>query len=112
MKKFLNKLFDWPLTDKYGYPVNSIIIDVSLRKDYETAHLNEAVSIPIGIINEMVDVLKTYDKTIVIISNSKNLSEIAYNILLELGIPAYNGGDWTKSKNVVDYYKNPSNANF
>ena len=103
MKPFLNKLF--PHTDKYGFPKDSIIIDVSLKKDYEAAHKIDAVNIPIAILFQMVDVIKEYNKTVVVISKSHNLSEAAYRTLINANVDAYNGGNWNKLNNISPDYK-------
>lgn len=105
MKKFLHRLLRPKRMGKYGFPNRSIIIDVSLRKDYEKAHLTEAINVPLNIFTEMTRVICKYNKPIVIVSNSNRTSELAVNYISRQGIKVFNGGDWTRFKNNYDHYE-------
>jgi rhodanese-related sulfurtransferase len=105
MKKLWRRLVQANKLDKYGFPDRCIIIDVSLRKDYEKAHLNEAINIPLNIFTEMTRVISKYNNPIVIVSNSNHTSELAVNYITRLGIKVFNGGDWTKLKNTPKDYE-------
>lgn len=77
----------------------SMVIDVSLSKDFEASHLQDAINIPIYTITSLLDVIAGFNKTIIVVSNSESLSKTAFNILSAKGLKVIIGGSWTNCKN-------------
>ncbi|TDH28554.1 rhodanese-like domain-containing protein [Segetibacter sp. 3557_3] len=104
MKRAWIRLFRRNRKDKYGFPANSILIDVSLKEDYEQAHLVEAISVPVDMINELFESLQKMPATIVVLSTSDEVSNLACKVLNRRGLVVFNGGDWRRFRNEFAYY--------
>ena len=67
-----------------------IIIDVRTKEEYNKTHVKGAINIPYNKINENIKIDK--DKAIFVYCKSGSRSEVAYNILENLGYEVYDLG--------------------
>lgn len=80
---------------------DTIIVDVRENVEYKDGHILEAINIPLGEIDENIDLDK--DKTIIVYCRSGNRSSKAAAILTEMGYKVYDLGSIDNWKgNIVE----------
>jgi len=104
MFKFLQNIFG-----KYPEPVmklaldrGAIIIDVRTVNEFREAHITRSKNIPLSEIRLKIDLIRKWDKPVIVVCRSGSRSHMAKNLLRSAGIEAYNGGAWTSLRKIVE----------
>lgn len=80
---------------------NAVIIDVRTPSEFQSAHFEKSVNIPLNDIPNKIAEIKSFNKPIVCCCRSGFRSRKATKILKGQGIECYNGGSWQE---VSDLY--------
>lgn len=80
----------------------AIIVDVRSAFEYNSGHINGAINIPLDEIRAKVAELKKKNKPVITCCRSGARSGAARAILAEAGIEVYNGGAWTRLRELAN----------
>jgi rhodanese-related sulfurtransferase len=92
LKRFFQNLKE---RGKQDLPSGAIIVDVRTRPEYEQAHAAGSKNIPLNEIRSKTEMIRKWNKPVIIVCRSGARSAMAKRILQAAGIEAYNGGAWT-----------------
>ena len=79
----------------------AIIIDVRTPSEFQSAHFENSINIPLSEISDKITEIKSLNKPIICCCRSGFRSQKATKILKSQGIECYNGGSWQE---VSDLY--------
>jgi len=74
------------------------VIDVRTSKEFNLGHFNGSVNIPLNIIENNIEKIKSFKKDIIVVCASGARSGKANSILKKNGIKSANGGSWSSLK--------------
>ncbi|MEL7002941.1 MAG: rhodanese-like domain-containing protein [Bacteroidota bacterium] len=74
---------------------NAVIIDVRTPEEFGEGHVNGAMNIPLGSIEEHVEDIIGFNRLVVLCCASGMRSSKATKILKRHGVDCINGGGWT-----------------
>ncbi len=77
------------------------IIDVRTPQEYDEGHIRQSRNIPLHILPERIDIIKSWDKPIIAICKSGARSARAKSILKKAGVEVYNGGAWQRFQSKI-----------
>ncbi len=80
----------------------AIIIDVRSPQEYDDGHIRGSKNIPLNIIAQRADTIKSWDKPVITVCKSGVRSSSARKILQKSGIEVYNGGGWTSLQKKIN----------
>lgn len=79
------------------------IIDVRSPMEFESAHVNGAINIPLEYVSTSVEQFKNFSKPVILYCRSGNRSGLALHILKASGVTeAYNGGGLDDMRNLLN----------
>lgn len=79
------------------------IIDVRSPMEFQSAHVNGAINIPLEYVSGSIDKFKEFSKPLIIYCRSGNRSGLAVHILKASGVSeAYNGGGLDEMQNLLN----------
>ena len=81
---------------------NAVILDVRTKREWDEAHLSQAIHIPLDELKHNIDNLKKLNKPIIAHCKSGVRSAKAVKILKLYGMEAVNGGGILELKQVVE----------
>ena len=76
----------------------ALIVDVRTKSEYQAAHVEGSVNIPLSDIRREVRSLKQLNKPVISVCRSGNRSGMAKSILTSADIEVYNGSAWADLK--------------
>ena len=74
----------------------AIIIDVRSPQEFDLGHIKGSKNIPLTIIQRETQLIKKWDKPIIVVCQSGGRSSMAKSSLKAAGINVFNGGGWEK----------------
>ena len=79
----------------------AVVVDVRTPEEYSTGHYEGSVNIPLDIVGNHADELKSMRKPVIAVCRSGARSGAAAAMLSTSGIEVYNGGGWMDFENAV-----------
>ncbi len=73
----------------------AVIIDVRSPHEYDNGHIRGSKNIPLNIIAQRAEQIKSWDKPVITVCKSGARSRSAQSMLKKVGVEVYNGGGWS-----------------
>lgn len=73
---------------------DAVVIDVRTQEEWDEGHINGSKHIVLNSIPENIEVIRGFQKPVIVVCKSGGRSQSATDFLLQHGIDIINGGPW------------------
>lgn len=81
---------------------DAVVIDVRTQEEWDEGHINGSKHIVLNSIPENIEVIRGFQKPVIVVCKSGGRSQSATDFLLQHGIDIINGGPWGNVLKFID----------